>query len=296
MINIFAYMLLVAIWSTTPLAIKWSAAELSFSGGIFWRILISAVLAFCILKLRRERLFFRPRLWRYYFVASMSIAPNFLLVYWASLSIPSGLIAVMFSTTPFVIGIISYFWLGNNVFTLKRVIALSISIIGLAVIFSDQLLVAGEQGQYGIIAMLVSILSFSVSTTWMQKVGADIPILQTTAGGLIFSVPLLAIFWWIFDGSSPFNVSLLGGASIIYLAVVGSLIGFLLYYYLLHRITAYLASTVGMISPVFAMSLGIFVADEQVGARLLMGAFLVLFGVVLYHIKFSSLRFICLSK
>jgi drug/metabolite transporter (DMT)-like permease len=295
MINIFAYIMLVAIWSTTPLAIKWSAAELSFSGGIFWRILISAVLAFCILKLRREQLFFRPRLWRYYFVASMSIAPNFLLVYWASLSIPSGLIAVMFSTTPFVIGIISYFWLGNNVFTLKRVIALIISIMGLAVIFSDQLIVAGEQGMYGIIAMLVSILSFSVSTTWMQKVGSDIPILQTTTGGLIFSVPLLALFWWVFDGSSPLNVSLLGAASIIYLAIVGSLIGFLLYYYLLHRITAYLASTVGMISPVFAMSLGIFVADEQVGSRLLMGALLVLFGVVLYHIKFSSLRFYMLK-
>lgn len=291
MINVFAYMMLVAIWSTTPLAIKWSAAELSFSGGIFWRILLSALLAFCILKIRRERLFFKPGLWRFYFIASLGIAPNFLLVYWASLSISSGLIAVMFSTTPFVIGILSYFWLGNNVFTLKRVIALCISIVGLAIIFSDQIAVVGEQGVYGIIAMLCSILSFSASTTWMQKVGADIPILQTATGGLIFSVPLLALFWWVFDGSSPFNVSVLGGASIIYLGVVGSLVGFLLYYFLLHRITAYLASTVGMISPVFAMSLGIFVADETAGAKLLLGATLVLFGVVLYHIKFSSLRF-----
>ncbi|MFT6236735.1 MAG: drug/metabolite transporter (DMT)-like permease [Cellvibrionaceae bacterium] len=296
MINVFAYMMLVAIWSTTPLAIKWSAAELSFSGGIFWRILLSAVLAFCLLKIRRERLFFRPGLGYFYFVASMGIAPNFLMVYWASLSIPSGLIAVMFSTTPFVIAILSYFWLGNNVFTLKRVIALSISIVGLGVIFSDQMVVAGDRGVYGIIAMLVSILSFSVSTTWMQKVGADIPILQTTAGGLIFSVPLLAIFWWVFDGTSPFNVSFLGGASIIYLSVVGSLIGFLLYYFLLHRITAYLASTVGMISPVFAMSLGVLVAGEQFGAQLLLGAFLVLTGVGLYHIKSSLLRFPRVSK
>jgi drug/metabolite transporter (DMT)-like permease len=296
MINVFAYMMLVAIWSTTPLAIKWSAAELSFSGGILWRILLSALLAFCLLKIRRERLFFRPGLWRFYFIASLGIAPNFLLVYWASLSISSGLIAVMFSTTPFVIGILSYFWLGNNVFTLKRVIALSISIVGLLIIFSDQIAVAGEQGVYGIMAMLLSILSFSASTTWMQKAGADIPILQTAAGGLIFSVPLLALFWWFFDGSSPFNVSVLGGASIIYLGVVGSFLGFLLYYFLLHRITAYLASTVGMISPVFAMSLGVFLADEAIGARLLLGAALVLFGVVLYHIKFSSLRLPLTSK
>ena len=295
MINVFAYIMLVAIWSTTPLAIKWSAAELSFSGGIFWRILLSATLAFCILKVRRERLFFRPGLSHFYFVASMGIAPNFLMVYWASLSIPSGLIAVMFSTTPFVIGILSYYWLGNNVFTLRRVIALSITIVGLGIIFSDQMVVAGNDGVYGIAAMLVSIMSFSVTTTWMQKVGANIPILQTTAGGLIFSVPLLAIFWWVFDGTSPFNVSLLGGASIIYLSVVGSLIGFLLYYFLLHRITAYLASTVSMISPVFAMTLGVVIADEHIGTQLLLGAVLVLTGVALYHIKFSVLQSIRLK-
>jgi drug/metabolite transporter (DMT)-like permease len=295
MINVFAYIMLVAIWSTTPLAIKWSAAELSFSGGIFWRILLSATLAFCILKVRRERLFFRPGLSHFYFVASMGIAPNFLMVYWASLSIPSGLIAVMFSTTPFVIGILSYYWLGNNVFTLRRVIALGITIVGLGIIFSDQMVVAGDDGVYGIAAMLVSIMSFSVTTTWMQKVGANIPILQTTAGGLIFSVPLLAIFWWVFDGTSPFKVSLLGGASIIYLSVVGSLIGFLLYYFLLHRITAYLASTVSMISPVFAMTLGVVIADEHIGVQLLLGAVLVLTGVALYHIKFSVLRSIRLK-
>jgi len=295
MINVFAYIMLVAIWSTTPLAIKWSAAELSFSGGIFWRILLSATLAFCILKVRRERLFFRPGLSHFYFVASMGIAPNFLMVYWASLSIPSGLIAVMFSTTPFVIGILSYYWLGNNVFTLRRVIALSITIVGLGIIFSDQMVVAGDDGVYGIAAMLVSIMSFSVTTTWMQKVGANIPILQTTAGGLIFSVPLLAIFWWVFDGTSPFKVSLLGGASIIYLSVVGSLIGFLLYYFLLHRITAYLASTVSMISPVFAMTLGVVIADEHIGTQLLLGAVLVLTGVALYHIKFSVLQSIRLK-
>ena len=287
MINLFAYLTLIVIWSTTPLAIKWSAAELSFAGGIFWRILLSAILVFCILLVRKERLFFKPGVWRFYLVASLGIGPNFLLVYWASLSIPSGLIAVMFSTTPFCIGLLSYFWLGNNVFTLRRVAALCIAIIGLVVIFSDQLVVVGEDGVYGIVAMLISILSFALSTTWMQKVGADIPILQTTAGGLIFSVPLLATFWWVFDGTSPLNISLLGGLSIIYLGIVGSVIGFLLYYFLLHRITAYLTSTVGMISPVFAVTLGIVVAGEVISLQLLIGAMLVLLGVAIYHIKFS---------
>lgn len=285
MINVFAYLALIAIWSTTPLAIKWSAADLSFAGAIFWRILLSAILALAILKSRGETLFIKPGVWRFYAITAAGIAPNFLLVYWSSLWISSGLISVIFSLTPFLMGILSYYWLGKNVFTVRRVLALCIAVIGLSIIFSDQLLVMGDQGAYGIIAMLLSIICFAISSTWLQKMGASIPVLQTTTGGLCFSVPPLAVCWWFLDGELPFHMSYQGGLSIIYLAVVGSLLGFFLYYFLLHRITATVVTTVGMISPVFALSLGSLVAGEELSLRLIVGAAMVLFGVALYHMQ-----------
>ncbi len=294
MTNIIAYITLIAIWSTTPLIIKWSAADVSFAGAIFWRILLSAVLAFIILKVRKEKLFIYPGVWKFYTIAAMGIAPNFLLVYWSSLWISSGLIAVIFSTTPFLIGLLSYYWLGKNVFTIQRIIALCVAMAGLMVIFADQLLIVGEKGAYGILAMVLSIISFAVSSTWLQKMGGNIPVLQTTTGGLCFSVPPLALAWWVFDGELPFPVSLAGGLSILYLGIVGSLIGFMLYYFLLHRITAYVVSTVGMISPVFALILGVVIEDEAFSVRLLMGTVMVLFGVALYHIR--SERFSLLNK
>ena len=283
MINIAAYITLIAIWSTTPLAIKWSAMDVSFAGAIFWRILLSALLALLVLKIRGERLFIKPGVWRFYAITAAGIAPNFLLVYWSSLWISSGLISVIFSLTPFLMGILSYYWLGKNVFTVRRLIALFIAVIGLIIIFSDQLLVIGDQGAYGIMAMLLSIVSFAVSSTWLQKTGASVPVLQTTTGGLCFSVPPLALCWWILDGELPFDVSLQGGLSILYLGIVGSLIGFFLYYFLLHRITATVVSTVGMISPVFALALGSMLAGEDLSLRLMTGAAMVLLGVALYH-------------
>lgn len=283
MLNVTAYLTLIVIWSTTPLAIKWSAMDVSFAGAIFWRILLSAILAVAILKVRGERLFVKPGVWKFYCITAAGIAPNFLLVYWASLWISSGLISVIFSLTPFLMGILSYAWLGKNVFTLRRIIALCIAIIGLVAIFSDQLLVMGDKGAYGIVAMLLSILSFAFSSTWLQKTGSSVPVLQTTAGGLCFSVPPLALCWWVFDGELPLNMSLQAGLSILYLGVAGSLIGFFLYYFLLHRITATVVSTVGMISPVFALALGSLFAGEDLSARLILGATMVLSGVALYH-------------
>ncbi len=285
MINVVAYAALIAIWSTTPLAIKWSANDVSFAGAIFWRILLSAIFALLILVVRKQPLWGYRHAMRYYLVAALGIAPNFLLVYWASLTISSGLISVIFSTTPFLMGVFSYLFLGKQVFTLRRVFALLIATGGLLLVFADQLLVMGANGAYGVIAMVASVVLFSISGIWLQSFQVDIPVLQKTTGGLCFSVPPLALVWWFTDGTLPINVTMQGGFSILYLGVFGSLIGFALYYFLLHRLSAYVVSTVGMISPVFALLLGQWLADEVLTERILWGTGLVLLGLTIYHMR-----------
>lgn len=283
--NSIAYGLLIVIWSTTPLAIKWSADEVSFAGAIFWRIFLSAVIALCLVRIKGESLFGYRHAIRFYTVAAIGIAPNFLLVYWASQWITSGLISVIFSTTPFVMGVFSYIILGKQVFTVQRIVALFVAIVGLLVIFADQLRWVGVEGAYGIIAMLLSVFSFSISGTFLQKIESDIPVLQKTTGGLCFSVPMLAIAWWWLDGTMPWPISTQAGLAILYLAIAGSLLGFALYYFLLHRLSAYVVSTVGMISPVFALLLGHFLENEPLTWHIVSGTGLVLFGLTLYHVR-----------
>ncbi|MBX2808457.1 MAG: DMT family transporter [Cellvibrionaceae bacterium] len=282
MINGLAYIALVAIWSTTPLAIKWTTAELSFSASILWRILLSASLALAILKLRGEPLFPNRAAWRIYSIAALGIVANFLLVYWASTQISSGLISVIFSTAPLLIGIMVYCWIGHNPFTRQRLLALCLSMAGLLIVFYEQLHI-GIAGIYGIIAMIASVIMFAFSSTWLQKIGNPLSTLHTTTGSLCFSVPPVLLCWWFLDGSLPLNISWQARLSILYLGVFGSLIGFFLYYLLLHRLSAPIVSTAGMISPVFALILGHQLADETLGPILLIGTGLVLAGLALYH-------------
>jgi drug/metabolite transporter (DMT)-like permease len=283
--NAIAYVALVCIWSTAPLAIKWSAADVSFAGAIFWRILLSAILGLFILRLCNKSLWgYRGGL-HYYAVAAFGIASNFLLVYWASLWLPSGLVSVIFSTTPFVMGVLSWYWLGKQVFTIQRVLALLLAIGGLLVVFADQWTQVDDNSIYGMVAMMFSVLLFSISSIWLQSMDVSLPVLQKTVGGLCFSVPPLALAWWLFDGQLPWPVSLEGGLSILYLSVFGSLAGFAIYYFLLHRLSAYVVSTVGMVSPVFALLLGYTLAREPLTLSIGVGAGLVLTGLTLYHIQ-----------
>jgi len=289
MANGIAYIMLIAIWSTTPLAIKWSATDLSFIGAIFWRILLSALLALVVLAIRKQSLSgYRDGL-RFYMVAGLGIAPNFLLVYWSAQWIPSGLISVIFSTAPFLMGVLSYYWLDKQVFTLQRVVALLIAMLGLVIVFADQLIVIGVEGAYGVLAMLVSVIVFAVSSTYLQKMNSTIPVLQQTTGGLCFSTVFLGVAWLLFDRTAPWPISLHSGLSVLYLSVFGSLIGFMLYYFLLQRISAYVVSTVGMVSPIFALLLGVILAGESLTLPLMMGAGLVLIGLTLYHMRGSAL-------
>lgn len=282
--NTIAYIALIFIWSTTPIAVKWSAVEVSFAGGIFWRILLAAVLAFAILKARGEALFPTKKAWQLHSLAAIGIAPTFLLVYWGVQFVPSAMVSVLFSTSPFLIGLLSLVFLGKQVFTRARLLGLGLSLAGVVVIFIDQLSLSGSEAIAGLAAIITAVALFAASSLWLQNT-ANIGMSnwQTTSGGLIFSTPPLGLAWWLSDGSMPFDASLIGGTSIIYLAVIGSLVGFYLYYFLLHRISAYVVSTVAMISPVFALLIGQFIAGEALGVRLLWGAAMVLLGLALYH-------------
>ena len=190
-------------------------------------------------------------------------------------------------------GLLSYLYLGKNVFTRQKVLALLIAFSGLIIIFFDQLNIAGNQAIYGCLAMVLSVLLFAMSSTILQKMDHNISAFQLTTGSLWFSLPPLALCWWWLDGQPPQLMSLQAGISIVYLGVFGSLLGFVLYFQLLRQLSAFVVSTVGMISPVFALLLGNLLAGEVINQQMIFGAFMVLSALALYHmpaVKPSNLK------
>lgn len=102
-----AYLGVVLIWSTTPLAIKWSSEGTGFLFGVASRMLLGMLicLALIVLLNRRMRWCHGARLT--YLVAGIGLWGAMTSVYWSAQFIPSGLISVLFGLNPVVTGLMA---------------------------------------------------------------------------------------------------------------------------------------------------------------------------------------------
>lgn len=282
---LFAYISVVLIWATTPLAIQWSSDSLSFIAAAAARMSIALAIALLLHGLLRKSLFTYWQHRRIYFAASIGIFPNMPVVYWGVQFIPSGLVAVIFAMTPFVTGLMTLWLLKQNPFTLKKVLALTLALAGLVVIFYHQFQF-NARSVYGIVSVLLSCVLFSFSSVWVKKLTqqetVSLDAFHQASGALLFSLPGLLLSWWLMDGVLPQQVSLKSSASIIYLAIMGSLVGAALFFYILQRLSASAVSLITLMTPVLAIVIGKALADEDLSSHTLIGVAIVLFALLLY--------------
>ena len=127
----WAYVCVVLIWSTTPLAIKFSNHSLTPMVSISLRIVFAVAVACVMFVLLRRRIPMRLENWPIYAAAAIGLFPNMPLVYTASEYIPSGLIAIMFGVTPFVNGLLAIPMLGEPKLSPSRWLSLLLALLGL---------------------------------------------------------------------------------------------------------------------------------------------------------------------
>ncbi len=277
-----AFIGVVLIWSTTPLAIQWSSAEGGFLFAVMARMVLGLAICLFVLRLSGTPLRWNPVARRTYFAAGLGIYGAMTAVYWSSRFIPSGWIAVLFGLSPLVTSLMAVFWLGEGRLSVACVASLLTAVAGLAVMFGSGAAL-GDHALYGVLAVLVSVLVHSASSVWVRRIGAGLPALSVTAGGLSVSVPLFLLTWFLLDGTWPGLLSARARCSIVYLAVFGSVLGFFWYYYLLKRMEAAHVNLLTLITPVSALLLGAWMNGERVTGQVWAGASLIVAGLLFYH-------------
>lgn len=282
---LFAYLSVVLIWATTPLAIQWSSDSLSFIAAAVARMAIALAIALLVHGLLQKSLATYWQHRKIYFAASIGIFPNMPVVYWGVQFIPSGLVAVIFALSPFVTGLMTLWLLKQNPFTPKKVLALVLALLGLVVIFYHQVQF-NIRSVFGIVSVLISCVLFSFSSVWVKKLTQQEAVrfdaFNQASGALLFSLPGLVLSWWLMDGTLPQHVSLKSGGAIVYLAIMGSLVGAALFFFILQRMSASAVALITLMTPVLAIIIGKQLADEVLSSQTLIGVAIVLFGLLLY--------------
>ncbi len=276
-----AYLGIVLIWATTPLAIKWSNDGSDFMLAISTRMSIGLV--FCLLLLLLLRI---PMRWdrdavKSYAAAGFGMFGAMMSVYWSAQYIPSGLISVLFGLTPMVIGLFAALWLDEPFFTPSKIIGLLLAVGGLGEIFLPD--GAGVAiSAYGVVGMLVSVTFHSLSSVWVKRIGAHIHPLALNSGALGIAVPLYIACWLLFGEAIPERLPQHTLGAILYLAFIGTVLGFNLYFYVLKRVPAMMIGLITLITPVLALLLGQTFNGEQPGINVWLGTAVILAGLGLF--------------
>lgn len=286
-----AYLIVVLVWASTPLAIKWSAEAGAPVGSVMLRMLIAFLIGLMILlalgrRLRRDR-----RALASYAAAVPGVFGAMALSYHASMSLPSGMMSVMFGMAPLISGLILQALPGATKLRRWHWIGCGLGVLGLAVVFADSLALGRDQ-LAALAMMLAAVTLFSGSGIAVQRVAAGLGPLEQTLGALAFSLPCFLALWLTSGESLTIPLSPRGLWSVLYLALFGSLLGFLCYFLILSRLPAATVALVTLITPVLALTLGMTLNREQPSASMLVGAALILvaLGAYLFGDRLTRLK------
>lgn len=292
---LLAYFSVVLIWATTPLTIQWSSDSLSFIAAVLLRMSVALLIGLIINLLLRRKLFGQAGVWQVYAAGAIGIFPNMPVVYWSAQFIPSGLVAVVFAMSPFVMGLMTLLLLKHNPFSVRRVFALLLALTGLVVIFYHQLQFS-LHAAYGVAGILLSCFLFSFSSVLVKKLDVKVDSFNQALGTLLFALPGLLLLWWCMDGQIPISISTKSLVAVGYLSIFGSLLGATLFFYVLANMSPTAVSLITFMTPVLALILGAWIGRESLSIQLWLGAGLVVIALLLYldlsaeNLFFAALR------
>ncbi|MBP0047919.1 DMT family transporter [Marinobacterium sp. AK62] len=277
-----SYLAVVIIWSTTPLTIAWSSESVDpvLAAGI--RMAIAAVLGLGLMAVLRTPLPLHWRAQKTYACAAIGVFGAMCCAYLASRFVPSGLISIMFGLAPILSAILGQWLLQEPAFQLYRWAACLLAFAGLGVIFTDDVAL-GQDSLPGLLLLLLAVTLFSLSAVLVKRCDGRLNPLAHTVGALIWSLPGFAITGWLID-TDPLVIDLASRSfwSILYLAIFGSLLGFVSYFHVLRHLPPSTVALVTLITPVFALMLGHLLNDEPLTAGLWQGCLLVVAGLGLF--------------
>lgn len=275
------WLLLCGIWGSTWLFIKLGLEDLpplTFAG---IRFVIACVILYFIIKFRGLKLpDNRSDWWLLAVTGVLSFSLNYGLLFWGEQYISSGLAALLQATIPAFGLVFAHFYLPGERMTLPKVAGVIFGVIGVGVVFSNQLNVAGGRALAGCVALVLSSIFVSYSNVLVKARGHHLDPAILAAGQMFFGlIPLLLIGIPLEGNPLTFRWSPIAIFAMLYLAVVGSVVAFLMYYWLVHNMDVTKSMLIALVTPVVAVLLGMLVLDEQISWRTVVGGAMIMGGI-----------------
>lgn len=283
LVKVLVWLILCLIWGTTWLFIKVGLEDLpplTFASIRFVLALLIVGLLIPALKIRFPK---TKSEWRLLAITGfLQFTINYSLVFWSELYITSGLAAVLQATIP-VFGLaLAWIYLPEEKITWLKVIALLTGVVGVGVIFFEQLYVNSFWAFAGSVAIVVGAYAAAHASILIKAKGSSLHPASIVFGQMFCGVIPVIVIALIKEGNPlvhHYTVSAV--VSVLYLTIFGTIAAFWLYYWLLSRIESTKAMTIALVTPLIAVLFGAVFLNESLLPQTLFGSVLILGSVSL---------------
>lgn len=200
--------------------------------------------------------------------------------------VPSGFSSVFMALGPSLL--VLFFWMNGRSPSLRKLVATCIGLLGIIALASQKsLAIEGKEHDFllGIGYLSVAVIGWNIGVFRIQVTAANtyhftqVCAIQMLFGALVVSI--ISYFHGDFSSVQIADLPIKAWCVFLYLALIGSMLGFSLFGFLSKACDATLVATYTYVNPVIALILGNLILGESLSIGLLLASFLILFAVVL---------------
>lgn len=279
--TVIIWIILCLIWGTTWVFIKFGLEDLPPITFAVARFTLSAAILFPIIFIRKLPIPKSRAQWQMLIITGLlQFSINYSTVFWSEQYITSGLAAVLQATITVFGLVLAWIFLPAERITKLKVVAVLLGIVGVAVIFADQLRVESVMAFAGSAAIVVGAYAAAQASILIKAKATGMDPASIVLWQMLCGMPVLIIYALAVEGS-PFahHWGWRAVGSVAYLAIVGTVAAFWLYYWLLARIESTKAMMISLVTPLIAVVIGNLALGETLPPQTLLGGFLILASV-----------------
>ncbi len=284
---LLVWLLLCLIWGTTWIFIKIGLDDLPPVSFAAIRFIVACLLLLPVVLWLKVEV---PKTRKDWFVIAASgilqFFINYGLLFWGEQYITSGLAAVLQVTIPVFGLVLARIYVPAERITFLKVASILLGVTGVAVIFNEQLTFGGWMAFWGSVAVVVGAFCAAYASVLIKAFGLQTHPANMVFWQMIFGIVPLSVFGLLQEGNPlEFRWTWSAVICVLYLAVMGSIVAFWLYYWLLRHMDVTKAMMISLVTPLMAVIIGALWRGESLNIQTAFGAVLILTSVALVVIR-----------
>lgn len=287
--KIIIWLILSLIWGSTWIFIKIGLKDLPPLTFASARFVLAMAILYAVIRFQNIQFPKSKSEWKLILLTGiLQFAINYSTVFWSEQYISSGLAAVLQATISVFGLLLAWIFLPNERITKLKVIAVLLGIVGVAVIFVEQLQINDFWAFMGCAAIVIGAYAAAQSSILVKAKGTALHPAMLLFCQMLCGIPFVIIYALTVEGN-PLKHKWTAGAilSVLYLTIFGTVLAFWFYYWLLSKIESTKAMMISLVTPLLAVVIGAIFLNEKLPPQTFFGGILILgsIGLIVFRKK-----------